>query len=125
LGQAVATLANFEVNPSVTVQTCQLVFVNKIVGDVGDVDANVLGCGHGSIKVEVLKVNGAKAGTLPKEDTVEEELEKLQQCCVCTHIARVADAVATNGDLCAVRVVLVRTDFTYNHGLAYFLSLVQ
>ncbi len=36
-----------------------------------------------------------------------------------------ANAVATNGDPCAVRVVLVRTDFTYNHGMAYFIFLVK
>jgi hypothetical protein len=60
-----------------------------------------------------------------REYTVEEELEKLQQCCVSTNVARVADVVATNGDPCAVRVLLVWTDFTYNHGMAYFLSLVQ
>jgi hypothetical protein len=57
--------------------------------------------------VEVLKVDGAKACTFWREYTVEEELEKLQQSCVSTHIARVADAVATNGDPCAVRVILV------------------
>ncbi len=55
----------------------------------------------------------------------EEELEKFQGRCVSTHIARVADAVATNGDSCAVRVFLVWSDFTYYHGMAYFLSLVQ
>ncbi len=60
-----------------------------------------------------------------REYTVEEKLEKFQGCCVSTHIARVADGVATNGDPCAVRVVLVWTDFTYNHGMAYFLSLVR
>jgi hypothetical protein len=60
-----------------------------------------------------------------REYTVEEELEKLQRHCDSTRIARVADAVATNGDPCMVRVVLVQTDFTYNHGMAYFLSLVQ
>jgi hypothetical protein len=59
--------------------------------------------------------------------TVEEELEQFQGRCVSTHIVRVrlADAVATNGDSCAVRVVLVWMDFTYNHGMAYFLSLVR
>ncbi len=61
-----------------------------------------------------------------REYTVEEELEKLQQRCVSNHIARVADAVATNGDPCAVRVITVWTDFTYNHGsMKYFLSLMQ
>ena len=63
MGQAVASLADFKVNPSVLVQTCQLVFVNELIGDVQDFDANVFGLGHGGIKVEVLEVNGAKVGT--------------------------------------------------------------
>jgi hypothetical protein len=125
LGQTIATQADFEVNPSVPVLTCQVVFIDEFIRDVQDFDANVFGLGNRSIQVEVLKVDGAKAGTFSREDTVEEELEKLQQYCVCTHIARIADAVATNGDPCAVRVILFRTDFTYNHGMACFLSLVQ
>jgi hypothetical protein len=115
---------DFEVNPSITVQTCELVFVNELIRDVKDFEANIR-LGHGSVKVEVLKVDGAKACTFSREYTVEEELEKFQGCCVSTHIARVADAVATNCDPCAIRVILVWTDFTYNHGIAYFLSLVQ
>ncbi len=125
MGQAVATLADFEVNPSVRAQTCKLVFVDELVGDVQDFDASLFGLRHGGIKVEVLEINGAKAGTFSREYTVEEELEKLQQCGVSTHIAGVADAVATNGDLCAVRAVLVQTDFACDHGMAYFFSLVQ
>jgi hypothetical protein len=125
LGQTIATLADFEISPSVMVQTFKLVFVNELIRDAQDFDANIFGLGHGSVKVEVFKVDGAKACTFLIQYTVEEELEKLQQHCVSTHIARVADAVATNGYPCAVRVVLVWTDFTYNHGMAYFLSLVQ
>jgi hypothetical protein len=34
LGQAIATLADFEVNPSIMVQTCELVFINELVWDV-------------------------------------------------------------------------------------------
>ncbi len=78
MGQAVATLADVEVNPSISAQTCELVFVDELVGDVQDFDANVLRLGHGSVKVEVLKVNGAKACTFLREYTVEEELEKFQ-----------------------------------------------
>ncbi len=63
--------------------------------------------------------------TFLREYTVEEELEQFQGCCVGTHIARVADAVATNGNPCAVRVILFRLDFTNNHGTAYFLPLVR
>ena len=63
--------------------------------------------------------------TFSREYTVEEELEQFQGCCVGTHIARIADAVATNGDLCAVRVVFFWLDFTNHHAVAYFLPLVQ
>ncbi len=73
-------------------------------------DANIFQLRHGRVKVEILKVDGAKVCTFLQEYTVEEVLEKFQGRCVSTHITRVADAVATNGDSRAVRVVLVWTD---------------
>jgi hypothetical protein len=125
LGQAIATLVDFKVNPSILVQTCELVFINELIRDVQDFEAKVFRLRHGSVKVEVLKINGAKVCTFSREYTVEEELKKFQGCCVSTQIARVTNVVATNGDPCAVRVIPVWIDFTYNHGMAYFLSLVQ
>ncbi len=125
MGQTVATLADFKVNLSILVQTCELVFGNELVRDVQDFDANVFRLRHGSVKVEVLKLNGAKACTFLREYTDEEELEQFQGCCVSAHVARVANAVATNSDPRVVWVVLVWTDFTYNHVMAYFLSLVR
>jgi hypothetical protein len=74
LGQAVATLADFEVNPSSTVQTCEFVFFNELVWDVQDFDANVFRLGHGCVKVEVLEVNGAKMCTFLREYTVRRSL---------------------------------------------------
>jgi hypothetical protein len=38
---------------------------------------------------------------------------------------RIADAIAANCDLGVVCVILFRTNFTYHHGVAYFLSLVR
>jgi hypothetical protein len=52
------------VNPSIAVQTYELVLVNELVRDVQDFDANIFRLGHGSVKVEVLKVNGAKSCTI-------------------------------------------------------------
>jgi hypothetical protein len=72
LGQVVATLVDFRVNPSITVQTCKLVFVNELIVDVQDFDLNVFRLGHGSVKIEVLEVNGANACTFLREYTVEE-----------------------------------------------------
>jgi hypothetical protein len=73
---------DFKVNPSVLVLTCQLVFVDELIRDVQDFDANIFGIGHQSIQVDVLKVDGAEVGTFPREDTVKEELKKLQQGCI-------------------------------------------
>jgi hypothetical protein len=61
LGKPIATLADFEVNPSITVQTCELVFINELLWDVQDFDANVVPLGHGHVQVEVLKIDGGKA----------------------------------------------------------------
>ncbi len=60
MGRAVVTLADFEVNPSVVVQTCKLLFVDELVGDVQDFAANVFRLGYGHVKVEVFKIDGAK-----------------------------------------------------------------
>ncbi len=64
MGQAVAATADFEVNPSIFVQTCELLFVDELIRDVQDFDANVFRLGHDGVKVEVLKVNGAKECTI-------------------------------------------------------------
>jgi hypothetical protein len=125
LGKAVATLVDFEVNPSITVHTCELVFIDELMRDVQDFDSNVFWCRHECVGVEVLKIDIAVACTFLQEYTFEEKLEQFQGCCVGTHIARVANVVANNGDSCVVRVVLVWLDFKYHHGMAYFLPLVQ
>ncbi len=66
MGQGVATLADFEVNPSVLVLTCQLVFVDELIRDVQDFNANLFKIGHRGIQVEVFKVNEAKVGTFSR-----------------------------------------------------------
>ncbi len=48
---------DLEVNPSISVETCELVFINELAGDVQDLDTNVFGLGHGHVKVEFLKVH--------------------------------------------------------------------
>jgi hypothetical protein len=62
---------------------------------------------------------------LPREDTVDKELDKLQQGGVGTYIPRIAGAIAANGDLGVVGVNLFRTNFTYHHGVTYSLPFVR
>ncbi len=67
MGQAVATLVDFEVNPAIRVQPYKLVFVDELVRDVQGFDANLFRLGHAGVKVEVFKVNGAKACTFLRQ----------------------------------------------------------
>ena len=75
MGKTIAALANFEVDPTVVVCTCKLVFLNEFSWDVCDFNADILRIRHWGIKVEVLEVDGAEARASAREHTVEEQLE--------------------------------------------------
>jgi hypothetical protein len=57
------------------VQTCELVFVDELLWNVQNFNANVLRLGHGRVEVEGLKVDGAKVCTFLQEYTVEEKID--------------------------------------------------
>ncbi len=124
LGKTVAALANFKVDPAIAVPTNEVVFLDEFFWDVGGLDANVFWFWHRGVQIEVLEVNGAEPCTLSGEDTVEEKLDKFKQGRVGANIARITDSVTANGDLGSVRVILLRSNFTDNHGVADFLALV-
>jgi hypothetical protein len=125
LGKAITPLPNFEVYPAIAVATSEVVFLDELVRDVGELDAHIFGVGHGSVKVEVFKVNGAEPCALPGEDAVEEELDEFKGCGVGASVARKANPVAAYGDTSSVRVILVWADFTDHHGVADLLALVE
>jgi hypothetical protein len=54
LGKTITYLANFKVDPSITIRTGEIVFFNEFRRYVLDFDANVFSVGHGSDEVEVL-----------------------------------------------------------------------
>jgi hypothetical protein len=125
LGKAITTLSNFEVYPAIAVATSEGVFLDELIRDVRELDANIFGIGHGSIKVEVLKVNGAEPSALPGEDTVEEEFDEFKGCGVGANVARIANPVSADGDTGSVRIVLLWADFTDHHGMTDLLALVE
>jgi hypothetical protein len=75
-------------------------------------------------QVEVLEVNGAKASTLSRQDTVEQQLDKFQKCSIGTHVPWVADAIAPNCDASTIRIAFVGMQFAYNHGVTECFLLV-
>ena len=125
MGKAITTLANFEVDPAIAVPTSEVVFLDEFIRDVGELDANIFGLGHRSVRIEILQVNGAEPCTPPGEDTVEEEFDEFKGGGVGANIAGEANPVATNGDTDLVRVILFRANFADNHGMTDLLALVE
>ncbi len=65
LREIVTAVANFEVYPTILIATCEVVFKDEFIRDVGKIDSNIFRIGHGCVKVEVLEVDGAEANTVP------------------------------------------------------------
>jgi hypothetical protein len=124
LGKAISALANFEVDATVGVTTRKLVLLNEFHWDVGDLDADIFRVGHWHVKVEVLEANGAEACSFAREHTIEKQLEEFKGRSVGANVPWEADAVASDGDASAIRIVFIRPNLTNNHGVADFFSFV-
>jgi hypothetical protein len=112
LGQTITPLADFKVNPPITIPTGKIVFLDKFLRCVSNFYSNVFGAGHRCIKVEVLEVDRAEACTFPRQDAVKQELDKFKQCCVGANVAWVAYAIAPNSNAGAIGVIFLRVYFT-------------
>ena len=62
--------------------------------------------------------------TWARKHTVEKQFDEFEGCGVGSHITREADAIATDGDAGAIRIILFRMHFTYHQGVADFLLLM-
>ena len=75
--------------------------------DIGKLDAEILGALEGGAEVEVFDIEAGKLSVASGQNAVDDELDKLEGACGCANVARITDAVATNGDSCAMRVGFV------------------
>ncbi len=78
LGQTITPLADFEVNPPIMIPTGKIVLLNKFLWYVSNFYSDVFWVGHRCIEVEVLEVDRAEACTFPRQDAVEQELDKFK-----------------------------------------------
>jgi len=93
LGKPITALANFKIDPAVSISALKVVFLDEFFGDVGDLDADIFRLKHGRVEIEVLEVDGAEAGISPGEDTVEKELDKLERGSIGANVTWIADSV--------------------------------
>ncbi len=49
----------------------EIVFLDELLWDIRELDANIFGIRHRSGKIEVLEINCAELSSFPEEDTVE------------------------------------------------------
>ena len=97
---------------------CEVVFVDEVLRDVGKLDAAILWALEGGTEVEVFEVEAGKLGVASGQNAVDDELDKLERACGCANVARITDAVATNGVSCAMRVGFDGLHFAHHFGVS-------
>jgi hypothetical protein len=104
----------------------ELVLVNEFLGDVSELDADVLWPVKQGVEIEVLEVHGGKPSIALGENTVDEHFDKFNQARGGTYISRIRDVVAANGDARRVGVVsLLWSDLANDLGVGGFPAAVN
>jgi hypothetical protein len=121
LGETVHATVYFKVDPGVTGKLVELVLINEILGDVSKINADILWLVEGGVETEFFDVHDGKLSITLGENTVDEQLYKLNQARGGTYISRICNVVAANGDARTVSVVsLLRSDLANNIGVGDF-----
>jgi hypothetical protein len=76
LGDTVHATAHLEVDLGVTGKLIELVLIDKFLGDVCKLDADVLWLVKQGVEIEVLEVHGGKPSILLEENTVDKQFNE-------------------------------------------------
>ena len=123
--EAVDASADFEVDPVVVNVLHEVVFINEVLRDVGELDFDVFGTIQRGAEIEVGDVEGAEACTFAGENTVDHEFDQFKWCRFGADIAWVADAVAANGDAGSVGIGFFGAHFADHLGVGDFFAAVD
>ena len=114
LGQAVNAATNFEINPAVVCEGEKIIFVDELIRNIGELNADVFGMIERSCEIEVFDIETSEFCTGTRENAVDLKLECFEGACVGANIARIDDTIAANGDASAIFFLFVWLDFA-NH----------
>ena len=70
--------------------------------------------------MEVANIKRSEFGSGAREDAVEDELGKFKGCCRGADVARKGDVISSNGDACAVGIVLLWAELANHFGVSDF-----
>ena len=94
-----------KVNSTVGInKVVEVVFVEKVLGYVGEIDAYIFRVVYGGLEIEVFDVKSDKFRAFAGKDVVEEELEKIQGCHFGANVSMIFNVLARNGDVSSVGV---------------------
>jgi hypothetical protein len=115
--ESIDALVNLKINPFIMSEAREAVLSDEFGRDVTEFDSHIFGSVKRSAEVEIRDVEGGKACMGRGEHIVELEFDQLKGAGVSASISQITDVVPTDGDVCAVRVILGWTHFTDNPGV--------
>ena len=117
MGKAVDTTVDFEIDPTISEIFKEIIFVDKVLRDVGELDAEIFRAVERGLEIEVVNVKRDKLGAFSREDAIYDKLEEIQGSSFDTNVTRVADVIAVDGDTGAIGVGFFRADKTDHFGV--------
>jgi hypothetical protein len=66
LGKSITALVNFKVDPTISVLAQEVVFFDKLIRDIRDLDVNIFRIRHRCVQIEVLEINDAEPSSLER-----------------------------------------------------------
>ena len=83
---------------------------------------DIFGAVEWGLQIKVSYVEGAELGIFLGEDTVDHDFDQFERGCFGANVSCVADAVASDGDLCAIGVSFFWADFADDLGVGDFFA---
>ena len=124
MGESVASLDNFEVDPSVMCIRGEIIFFYKLLWNVFKADSDKLWLIHWRGHVKIADVKSDKARMAVGEDAVDDKFDKFERACRCANVPRVAYVVSCNGDTLSVGIFFVGSIIAHNFGVLDLVTAV-
>ena len=114
LGKAINTIIYFEIHPSIMDELVDIVLVDEILRDVGELDLDVLGIVKRHLQVVVDDVVVDKLCSFSGEHAVEKEFAEIKRGGFGSNVAVVDYADAHDGDAHAVQILFFGVELAHH-----------
>ena len=113
--KSINAIADFKVDsPFDMDKFYDVVFFDKLFGDVAQFAVDILGAVHGCLEVEHFNVKSGKLGAFTRKDAVDQELYEVEGSGICSNDAWISDVFACNSDASAIGIRLLGAKGTNN-----------